>query len=319
MARDTANAHQQSYRPRTVSPADTMEGQVPAGRPLEGITIGISVALGEDSALHGFSEQEMNRAIVRLSDSLLSAGAYLAFGHDWRPNGVMSAVARLAVSYDPGTARMEDSSGRPWCRITNLAPWGRKPELPPDLRDDLEQRGILRVEEVDLPASIAVHAQEFSTRALRAAALSVLRRRLTSLCDARICLGGKFQDYEGFWPGIFEEALASAASNPNYKILLCGMMGGATEKILQAAQTGNWQDIAQPKTDAGLGASIERLRTLDPSLFSDIERAPELLNWKHLEARSGLDPADWQRLAAARDIEVVAALSIKALTRKQKT
>ena len=300
-----------------------MDGQTStrrsAGRCLQGITIGISVALAEDSALHGFGEEEMNRAIVRLSDSLLSAGAHLTFGHDWRPNGVMSAVARLAVSYDPGAARADDPSGHPSCRITNLVPWGRRPELPPDLRDNLEQRGILRIEEVDLPPSIGAHRQEFTLRTLRAAAPSVLRRRLTSLCDARICLGGKFQNYEGFWPGILEEALASAASNPNYKILLSGMMGGATERILQAARTDSWQDLVQPKTDGELSGRIERLSALDPSLFPDIERAPELLSWKNLEARGDLDPADWQRLAAARDIEVVAALAIKALIRKEKT
>src|SRR5690242_10358288 len=95
------------------------------GRPLEGLAVGIGVALGEDSAQHGFGEEEMNRAIVRLSDALLSAGARLVFGHDWRPSGIMSAVARLAVSYDSGAAVPEDQTARRSCRITNLVPWDR--------------------------------------------------------------------------------------------------------------------------------------------------------------------------------------------------
>jgi len=289
-----------------------------AHRPLEGITVGISVALGDDSALHGFGEEEMNCAVVRLSDSLLSAGAQLAFGHDWRPNGVMSAVARLAVSYDPGVSRSEDQSAGRSCRITNLVPWGRRPELPPDLRDDLEQRGILRIEEVGLPPTIAAHEQELTTRTLRAAALCVLRRRLTALCDARICLGGKFQDYEGFWPGILEEAFASALSSPHHKVLLSGVMGGAAEKILQAAQSGTWHTLVQPKSDDELATGFEQVRRFDPTIFPDMQRAPELLSWENLERRSGLHATDWQRLATARDIEVVSALALKALTKRPK-
>jgi SLOG cluster2 len=306
-----------------MNPTDTdAEGQPSSPKSatgsLEGIRIGISVALGEDSALHGFGEEEMNRAIVRLSDSLLSSGAQLAFGHDWRPNGVMSAVARLAVSYDPGIARTDDQSGGRSCRITNLVPWGRRPELPPDLRDDLEQRGILRVEEVGLPPAIAAHEQELTRRTLRATGLCVLRRRLTSLCDARICLGGKFRDYEGFWPGILEEALASALSGPEHTLLISGIMGGATEKVLQAARSADWRDFIQPKSEGELGRGFEEIRTLDPSILPEMLRAPELLSRENLERRSGLDAADWQRLAGARDIEVVAALVIKALLKKKR-
>ena len=58
------------------------------GRPLEGKAIGISVALGEDHARCGYGAEEMNRTVVRLSEVLLSAGARLVFGHDWRPYGI---------------------------------------------------------------------------------------------------------------------------------------------------------------------------------------------------------------------------------------
>jgi hypothetical protein len=229
----------------------------------------------------------------------------------------MSAVARLAVSYDPGVSRSEDQSAGRSCRITNLVPWGRRPELPPDLRDDLEQRGILRIEEVGLPPSISAREQEFTTRTLRAAGLSVLRKRLSCLCDARICIGGKFQNYEGFWPGILEEALASAEIDPNYKVLLSGIMGGAAKKILQAARSGSW-DLIQPKADDELTKGLGQLRTFEPTIFPEFQRAPKLLTWNNLERRSGLHATDWQRLATARDIEVVSALALKALTKRPK-
>src|SRR4051812_7920156 len=94
------------------------------GHRLEGLAVGISVVSGEDSAQHGYGEEEMNRAVVRLSDVLLSAGARLVFGHDWRPTGIMSAVARLAVLYEPIAAVTGDQAIPPRsCRITNLVAW----------------------------------------------------------------------------------------------------------------------------------------------------------------------------------------------------
>lgn len=282
-------------------------------RPLEGLTVGISVSFGEDSTSRGFTEEEMNRAIVRLSDALLSAGAQLVFGHDWRPGGVMSAVARLAVAYDPAVASAGDQAAHQSCRITNLVPWDRKPELPPDLRDDLERRGILHIEQVPLPTVLAQQEAEIGKRTVRAAALCLLRRRLAELCDARICLGGKFQDYEGFWPGILEEVFTSALQSQGRQVLLSGMLGGAAEKILQAARTGNWEDLLQLNPDAELRKGFESLQRSAASLFPEVRRAPEVLSWTNLQQHSGLSEADWERLVGATDIEVVSALAIKAL------
>ena len=109
---------------------------------------------------------------------------------------------------------------------------GSPTQLPPDLRVDLEQRGILRIEETRLPPTLAVREKELGKSLLRAASHSILRKRLAVLCDARICLGGKFRTYQGFWPGILEEALLSAAK-PKTKVLLSTLMGGAARKIVR--------------------------------------------------------------------------------------
>src|SRR5688572_29128096 len=101
-------------------------------RPLEGVAVGISVGYGEDSAQCGFTEEAMNLVVVRLADGLLAAGARLVFGHDWRPRGVMAAVADLAVRYEPSTMPADGSARL--CRITNLVPWDRRAELPEPLR-----------------------------------------------------------------------------------------------------------------------------------------------------------------------------------------
>jgi hypothetical protein len=96
-------------------------------RPLSGCVIGISISESEEMDRLGFDRSEMNRCVVRLSESLLSAGARLAFGHDWRPGGVMEAVAALAVRY---FNVQRDAEGQPVQReapiINRVAP----PDVP---------------------------------------------------------------------------------------------------------------------------------------------------------------------------------------------
>lgn len=286
-------------------------------RPLEELAVGISVSLGEDSSLHGFTEEEMNRSVVRISDALLSAGARLVFGHDWRPGGIMAAIGQLAVSYDPVVTATDQQDAPQPCRITNLVPWDQKPELPRDLREDLEQRRILRIEPVSLPAIVLEHQAELGRRAVQAAGLSILRERLAELCDARICIGGKFQKYQGFWPGIFEEAFVSATKDRGHQVLLSGIMGGAARRMLGAAHTGAWRDLLRPNPDDELRKGLESLSSMAPSLVPDLSRAPQVLSWGNLQRLSGLNDKDWETLAKATDVEVVAALAIKALQHRK--
>src|SRR4030088_181367 len=78
-------------------------------RPLADCVVGISISESEEMVQLGFDRSEVNRCVVRLSESLLGAGARLAFGHDWRPGGVMEAVAALAVRY---SSLAGDADGR---------------------------------------------------------------------------------------------------------------------------------------------------------------------------------------------------------------
>src|SRR5262245_55063217 len=80
-------------------------------RPLHGCTVGISISPSDDAARLGFDNAEINRGVVLISEALLGAGARLAFGHDWRPGGVMEAVTGVAVRYfDPPMAPVADMS-----------------------------------------------------------------------------------------------------------------------------------------------------------------------------------------------------------------
>jgi hypothetical protein len=317
LARDAADAGERADSRRPMNTDDLgakseCQGASRTGRPLEGVAVGISVALGEDSWSRGFGEDEMNRSVVRLSDALLSEGAHLVFGHDWRATGVMSAVARLAVTYEPNTEVSGRGKSRGRCRITNLVPWDRRPELPMDLRNDLEQRGMLQIVEVPLPPRLAELEGRLGRRALRAAALCLMRRRLAELCDARICLGGKYQKYEGFYPGIVEEAYTSAVSENGNQVLLSEYLGGAAAKALEGARTGHWGSLLEVHSDPELSRGFKELTGVEGGAIPDLRRAPEVLSWNRLQGNSGLSEEDWKSFASARDIEAICALAIKA-------
>jgi len=285
-----------------------------SNRFLEGVVVGISISYGEDSEKSGFSELEMNRAVVSLSDGLLAAGAKLVFGHDWRPNGIMVAIADLAVRYEP--AATSNENGRPAeCRITNLVPWDSRPELPSTLRKDLEARRILRVIEVGLPEPLPDHFPQSSKRGLRAAALCVLRQRLTEVCDARICLGGKFDKYEGFWPGILEEAWRGVVKGQ--PVYLSRILRGASGRILDASRSGDWRELTAGTSNTELRQELslfKESRTID---LPDFSQAGVLMSPDQLQRYSWLDREDWERLMNATDIEVVTALVLKGLRQRR--
>ena len=60
-------------------------------------------------------------------------------------------------------------------------------------------------------------------------------------------------------------------------------------------------------------AGFRLLQEINHDLLPKMGHAYELLNQTALQRRSGLSERDWNHLAKARDIEVVAAFGIKAL------
>lgn len=206
-------------------------------RPLTGLRAGISIAASNDLADRGFTEAGMNRLTVRFTRALLDQGATLAFGHDWRQMGIMDAVCRAAL----------DSFGFPGDRdpnprILNLVSWPDETTVGREVLDRLD--GILEVREAGLPEEarrrIPAHLTEASDpdlwRYTRSRGLTYLRRRLTAVSQARICLGGKERNFSGRYPGILEEALF--ALNAGQPLYLVGLLGGAAASVGRAVLDG---------------------------------------------------------------------------------
>jgi hypothetical protein len=171
-------------------------------RPLDGVALGISISESEDLTALGLNKEDVNRVIVELCRRFVALGAQIILGHQWRPRGVMEAVARFAQAYHSETQAPI---------IHNFLAW-------PD-RAALSEKDRLQLEKL-----VVIHDQGPPEK--RPAALHRMREQMACKNDARICLGGKAKQHEGFIPGVIEEAaLALKAGKPLY---MSRMMGGTT-------------------------------------------------------------------------------------------
>lgn len=199
-------------------------------RPLAGCIVGISISETQEMERLGFDRSDMNRCVVRLSESLLAAGARVAFGHDWRPGGVMEAVAALAVRYGNVHRDREGRPARGDAPILNRVAPPDVPFLQQQREDNIAARpnpmARLLKGIVDTRQTYAPHG------ANRAEALSLLREELARLCHVRVCLGGKLSGFTGKIPGIIEEALGTLRERR--PVFTSGIFGGASAMIVDA-------------------------------------------------------------------------------------
>lgn len=201
-------------------------------RPLSGLVVNISVSESEESAALGFPRWQVNRVTVQFAAALLGQGAAVAFGHDWREDGVMQAIYGYArqirgpVSSDAGPM------------LWNLLAWPDRPTLSSEILEEV--RPILHVENVGLPPvlenvverALAEGPDSALARYCRARGLTWLRRRLNVVSHARICIGGRTAGFGGRYPGVAEEALlAIEEGKPLY---LVGLLGGAAQGVIDA-------------------------------------------------------------------------------------
>ena len=235
----------------------------PYVRALSGVSVGISISESEGSGQLGFGSQEVNQVTVEFSRELMGQGASVVFGHDWRPDGVMHAVATAAASAQPlGDLAPPTESpqpnapskprSRPRQLLRNYLPWPTKTVLSREEREQLS--ASLYIETLPLPAELKDY--ESITQSgppvypyLVARALTALRHRLVAETDARVCIGGKAEKYAGRYPGVIEEALFTLEARK--PLFLIGAFGGATQRMIEVVEG------APPKSFANDGAMRE--------------------------------------------------------------
>ncbi|HLN04511.1 MAG TPA: hypothetical protein VK335_34815 [Bryobacteraceae bacterium] len=238
-------------------------------RPLAGLVVNLSVSESGDSAARGFPSWQVNRVTLQFVAALVGQGASVAFGHDWREDGVMESVHGFALQAQPPVPLSPDNAeaeAEPLLR--NILPWPDVPHL-----SELEQeqlRSTLKVESAGLPEEL----RQFDTDAraagpnsplygyLRARGLTFLRHRLNDVCHVRLCVGGRRSGSQGRYPGVIEEALLAVQQNK--PLYLASVLGGASEQIVEAVEGKNMPgDFCEP-------TPIERLYQQPPVNETDV-------------------------------------------------
>ena len=207
-------------------------------------SVGISVSPSVEAARLGYDDRQVNRIVVPMAQYFLDQDMRVIFGHDWRDDGVMRAVADFAavvaardetVEERERRLRLDEPAKVAEERMLNLVPTERKSLNRAALEAERESGGVLRVVPV---AEARFHVSERRRLEVRVSSedeedarqvqLTTLRHYLTLLLNpgCRVCFGGKIDGFQGKEPGVMEEArLALLYKKPLY---LMGGFGGAT-------------------------------------------------------------------------------------------
>jgi hypothetical protein len=258
-------------------------------RPLAGVTIGLSISEAESPVLQslGLTPADVNDVTVELCRRLVSLGARVALGHQWRPGGVMEAVAKFAQAYHA-------ESNEPI--IHNYLAY-------PD------HAALSAADRKALAGVVAIHDGEDREVLPRPAALRRAREQVGDVIEARIAICGKFSQPAGFVPGVIEETmLAIRRKRPVY---ISGMMGGTSSLLTQLLRGKRdvFASLAGRFDPAGLAWTTSEgfRRLLEPLLALDLPALADLC---------GLEPTELEELFDAQNVDTVLHLTTKGLSRR---
>lgn len=251
-------------------------------------SVGISVSPCEDATRIGYDARQINRIVIRMAQYFLDRDMRVIFGHDWREDGVMRAVANFAGVV---AARAETGNGgsqgeqllgsadgmEP--RMLNVVLAGRESLSRLALEAQQDSGGTLKVipfqgELEYMPEQMASLRERYvgvHRQIGRPEELTALRNYITQLLDpgCRICLGGKKSGHQGDEPGVIEEArLALEYRKPLY---LMGGFGGAAREYGKSEDHGDKEYWSSAN-----GLTDEHKRELFET--TDVERAIRLIS-----------------------------------------
>jgi hypothetical protein len=257
-------------------------------RPLADLAIGISISEAEAPILRGrgLTPTDVNHVTVELCRRLISLGAQVVLGHQWRPGGVMEAVATFAQVYQP-------ESNRPIIRNFLAYP---------------DRAALSSQERKRLSPVVAIHDDDTREPLPRQAALRRMREQMADVVDARICLCGMLTQAEGYIPGLIEEvALTLVRGRPVY---ISGMMGGNAELI--ARFIAGERDIFSSETTRFEPLTVRWRES--PEFHRQLSELSEF-DVPRLAERCGLDRPELIALFEAQNLDTVLHLTAKGLSR----
>jgi SLOG cluster2 len=258
-------------------------------RPLEGRCIGISISESADLASLGLGNEIVNGLTVDLARRLIGLGASVVLGHNWRTGGIMEAVARFALSYKSQSGSIEQSLifnylafpdepslsdsdkeqlqlkvfPEPSAERQTFSPGDFVPSVSteslvsietigwrayaPDIRRAFDQGPEFGQNSKRMIMNLAKSSLQDRQRELD---LTAMRFKLAQKCDTRLVIGGKTHGYQGFAPGVIEEAWWTIFSGK--KLVVCSGMGGAARAIVDSQAQKVMGDDSHPLAQAYL-------------------------------------------------------------------
>lgn len=194
-------------------------------RPLAGLTLGISISESEDLTMHGFTHGDVNLVTVALCRRVIALGAAVNLGHQWRPGGIMEAVAQFARTYQEGPSDPI---------INNYLVFPERAGLSEGDRRQLSR--VVRIHE-------GAEMRPSDGNENRSAALTEMRRQLAERSSASIALSGRFRaskvaQSEDFVPGLVEEIVLMLMQPRPKPVYLSHMMGGVASLLINILESG---------------------------------------------------------------------------------
>jgi hypothetical protein len=151
-------------------------------------------------------------------------------------------------------------------------------------------------------------------------ALTDMRRVLAEECHARICLGGKMTSFEGWMPGVAEEAFLTLHAARKHResggraLYLSALFGGAAAGLIEAIEGRTWDERlalpAREQHESLLGSRLEdRYRAA-----GELQEFLRSEGMRLLVECNGLSVEENRALFAATDLETVVVLVLRGLS-----
>lgn len=270
---------------------------------LAGKRIAISVSDTPDLLRLGFVKTHFQLALGEIARCVLVSGGSLAYGGHLQPDGFTAFLIQELERYG--------RKDRPFavCLAWHIHRGLGAAELD-KTRRALGLLGKLVLltregEEVASDANLAEEPELITDGAVKAQALTALRRFMAQNTDARVLIGGKRVGFEGDMPGLIEEALVTLEAGG--ALYVAAGFGGVAVDITRALgiDDGSWFPglPGAPPDDQRLTEGIAKLRAMTA--------AP---GWKGLE--NGLTADENRLLAVSHRPSEIAALVSLGLGRK---
>lgn len=215
--------------------------------------IGVSVSESADLQRLGLDERHLRLALGELARVVIRAGDVLVYGGHLDPEGYTAFLESEMDRYGRTDSPLELVLAWSEHRQMTLAALRRHEE-----NLQLKAR-ITYLDAEGRPTAVdAGRGEDPEPVQDVAASLTALRRYLTQHTTARVLIGGKERGYQGYMPGIVEEALLSIESGQ--PLYLAGGFGGATATI--AAQVAGldhrWPPADEHSDLTALREAVER-------------------------------------------------------------